>query len=120
MVPSHEFRSTRYAADLTYLREAAREPAGREAAAAELRRAVRDDPCNMAAALSLAYLLKSSGRDLEEALAAVEAWERYGIRDDALLAWKAEIQRALAARPGPVRALPSTAGPGICVPDTPR
>lgn len=118
MVATHEFRSTRYDTDLTYLRLTARDPARQEAAAAELRRAVRDDPCNMAAALSLAFLLKSARRDLEEALAAVEAWERYGIRDETLLAWKAEIQRTLAARPGPSLALRTEARPGVCMPQS--
>jgi len=95
LIAAHEDRLTHYAADLSYLLPLAQDPARFAAAAAELRRAVREDPANQAAALSLAFLLKARGQDLPEALAAVEAAERQGLRDATLLTWKAELLAAL-------------------------
>jgi hypothetical protein len=103
LIAAREFRVTHYAADLSYLLEAAAEPTRFGAAAAELRRAARDDPENQAARLSLAFLLKTRGLDLPEALAALEAAQARGLRDATLLTWKAEILAGL-GRPGEAEA----------------
>ncbi len=95
LIAAHEFRVTRYAADLSYLLRAAQDPGLFATGAAELRRAAAEDPENMAARLSLAFLLKARGQDLPEALAAVEAAEGRGLRDATLLTWKAEILAGL-------------------------
>ena len=95
LIAARELRLTRYAADLSYLVPLARDPGRFAAAAAELRRLAAEDPQNLAARLSLAFLLKARGQDLPEALAAVAAAERGGLRDATLLAWKAEILAGL-------------------------
>jgi tetratricopeptide (TPR) repeat protein len=95
LIAAREFRETRYSPDLSYLLGAAQDPGRSAAAAGELRRAAREDPENLAARLSLAFLLKARGEDLAEALAAVEAAERRGLRGATLLTWKAEILTGL-------------------------
>jgi hypothetical protein len=95
LIAAREFRETRYTPDLSYLLGAARDPGRFAAAAGELRRAAREDPENLAARLSLAFLLKARGEDLAEALGAVGAAERRGLRDATLLTWKAEILAGL-------------------------
>jgi hypothetical protein len=95
LIAARELRLTRYAADLSYLRPLAQDPARFAAAAAELRRLGAEDPQNWAARLSLAFLLKARGQDLPEALAAVEAAQQGGLRDPTLHAWKAEILAGL-------------------------
>jgi len=91
LIAAHEFRLTHYAPNPTYLLGLAYDADLFQAAAAELRRAVREDPENLAASLSLAFLLKARGQDLEEALGALEVAERGGIRPAKVLVWKAEI-----------------------------
>jgi hypothetical protein len=95
LAASREFRLTRYASDLSYLLALARDPDLFQAAAGELRRAVREDDGNLVAGLSLAVLLKARGQDLEEALEALEAVQRHGLRYAKTFAWKAEILASL-------------------------
>jgi hypothetical protein len=95
LIAAREFRETRYTPDLSYLVGVAQDPGRSAVAAGELRRAVREEPENLAARLSLAFLLKTRGQDLAEALAAVEAAERRGLRGATLLTWKAEILAGL-------------------------
>jgi len=98
LIAAREFRLTHFAQDLSYLDELARDPRTFPAAAAELRRAIREDRENVWAGLSLAFLLKARGRDLEEALEALEVAERGGIRPVKVLVWKAEILARLGRR----------------------
>ena len=91
LIAAHEFRVTHFAEDPNYLLKLAYDPDAFRAAAGELRRAVREDPENLAASLGLAVLLKARGQDLEEALEGFEAAQRGGFRDAKLFTWKAEI-----------------------------
>jgi tetratricopeptide (TPR) repeat protein len=91
LIAAHEFRATHFAEDLSYLDGLAHDPEAFRAAAAELRRAVSEDRVNVWALFSLAVLLKARGRDLEEALEALEVAQGHGILDATVLGWKAEI-----------------------------
>ncbi len=104
LIAAREFRVTRYAEDPSYLGEVARQPSAFAVAAGELRRAVTEDPENLAARVSLAYLLMARGEDLEEALGAVEAVQRRGPPDARLLTWKAGILDGLGRVPEAERA----------------
>ena len=91
LIASHELHATHFADDLSYLSGLAYDPDSFQAAAGELRRAVREDGTNLAAGVSLAYLLKARGQDLEEALDVLRVAQRGGFRHPTAIAWKAEI-----------------------------
>jgi hypothetical protein len=108
LITAHEFRLTEFAANLGYLLVLAQDAGAFQAAAGELRRAVREDRGNAAASLSLAVLLKARGQDLEEALEALEVAQRYGFRHPNALAWKAEILARLGRWPAAAAAARET------------